>query len=87
MEGILTNFNSEKFETNVDFIAWTVAKMEFDKRPISASAVSGNMNHIMAEQFYIRLNYFRSLLQEISRSSQDGISFNDTISLSVKDHF
>jgi len=66
----MPDFNPEKLETNVDFIAWSVARMEFDKRPISASAVAGNMCHIMAGQFYKRLHYFRPLFQKRQQSSQ-----------------
>ena len=58
----MAEFITEKIETTVDFIAWSVAKMEREKRPISAESVSGNMCQVMAEQFHNRLKYYRSLL-------------------------
>lgn len=60
----MTDFNPEKIKTNVDFIAWSLAKMEHDNRQLSAGAVAGNMSLIMAGQFYDRLNYYRSCLQK-----------------------
>lgn len=58
----LAKFIPEKSKTNVDFIAWSVARMEHEKRSITAPAVAGNMCATMAEQFHSRLMHYRLLL-------------------------
>jgi hypothetical protein len=60
----MAEFIPDNAKTSVDFIAWSVAKMERDKTPISPSAVAGNMYLEMAEQFYNRLNYYRLIMEE-----------------------
>jgi len=55
-------FIPEKIQTNVDFIAYSVAVLELKRRDITAQSVSGNMPPEMARQFYDRLRYYRSFV-------------------------
>ncbi|MEB4673264.1 hypothetical protein MXL54_00545 [Enterobacteriaceae bacterium G50] len=44
-------FCPKSMKTNVDFIAFTVAKMEYEQRGLCARAVVGNMPLDMSEHF------------------------------------
>ena len=52
-------FCPDIMETNVDFIAFTVAKMEYEQRGVCARAVMGNMPLEMATLFQQRLSFYR----------------------------
>ena len=60
----MIDFMPGKIETNIDFIAYSAARMEYNKRDISAESISGNMPLQMACQFYERLDFYRLAMQK-----------------------
>jgi hypothetical protein len=56
-------FCPKSMKTNVDFIAFTVAKMEYEQRGLCARAVVGNMPLEMSEHFQQRLRFYRDQLK------------------------
>lgn len=59
-------FCPKSMKTNVDFIAFTVAKMEYEQRGLCARAVVGNMPLDMSEHFQQRLRFYRELLKDVA---------------------
>lgn len=68
-------FCPKLMKTNVDFIAFTVAKMEYEQRGLRSRDVMGNMPLDMSEHFQQRLRYYRDRLE-----SSDSPAARDTSS-------
>ncbi|MBP1131027.1 MULTISPECIES: glycogen synthesis protein [unclassified Serratia (in: enterobacteria)] len=52
--------------SNMDFLASSIALMEWQGREIDAENVAGNMSESQSRLFFERLNYFRQLYQAAS---------------------
>lgn len=53
-----------KNTSNMDFLASTVAFLEFQGREVNASGVAGNMSREQSDSFFERLNYYRSIYKK-----------------------
>ncbi|MEO3991249.1 hypothetical protein [Pseudocitrobacter cyperus] len=74
-------FCPKSMKTNVDFIAFTVAKMEYEQRGLCARAVVGNMPLDMSEHFQQRLHFYRDRIEGAVSPATDrnSASNNDVI--------
>lgn len=54
------------YSSNMDFLASSIALMEWQGREIDAGKVAGNMSDSQSRLFFERLNYFRQLYQATS---------------------
>lgn len=55
----MKTFDSECDESDMDFLAFTVAFMEIEDRGITARSVASNMPPKMAQSFFRRLEHYR----------------------------
>lgn len=53
-----------KNTSNMDFLASTVAFLEFQGRNVDAKAVAGNMSREQSDSFFERLNHYRSIYKK-----------------------
>lgn len=58
----MKTFQPENSQSDVDFLAYSVAKMEIENSGISALSVAGSMPPAMADTFYRRLHFYRQQL-------------------------
>lgn len=54
------------YGSEMDFLASSIALMEWQGRQIDAGQVAGNMSEQQSRLFFARLNYFRQLYQAAS---------------------
>lgn len=78
------DFCPKPMKTNVDFIAFTVAKMEHEQRGLCVHAVSGNMPLEMSELFHQRLRFYREKIKYLAsrRSPFHSCEKNDVLDYS-----
>ncbi|PVZ81977.1 glycogen synthesis protein [Serratia sp. S1B] len=53
----------------MDFLASTVAFLEFQGREIDANGVAGNMSREQCDNFFERLNHYRSIYKKQSQTA------------------
>lgn len=53
-----------KSTSNMDFLASTVAFLEFQGREVNANDVAGNMSREQSDNFFVRLNHYRSIYKK-----------------------
>ncbi|AHG18847.1 hypothetical protein Z042_03905 [Chania multitudinisentens RB-25] len=53
-----------KNTSNMDFLASTVAFLEFQGRKINAQDVAGNMSREQSDNFFDRLNHYRAIYRK-----------------------
>lgn len=53
-----------KNTSNMDFLASTVAFLEFQGREVDAIGVAGNMSREQSDNFFERLNHYRSIYKK-----------------------
>ncbi|MGL5389348.1 MAG: glycogen synthesis protein [Serratia sp. (in: enterobacteria)] len=58
-----------KNTSNMDFLASTVAFLEFQGREVNANDVAGNMSREQSENFFERLNHYRSIYKKQTQSA------------------
>ncbi|WP_447871567.1 glycogen synthesis protein [Serratia fonticola] len=56
-----------KNTSNMDFLASTVAFLEFQGREVDANSVAGNMSREQSDNFFERLNHYRSIYKKQSQ--------------------
>lgn len=56
-----------KNTSNMDFLASTVAFLEFQGREVDANGVAGNMSREQSDNFFERLNHYRSIYKSRPR--------------------
>ncbi|MDW5498848.1 glycogen synthesis protein GlgS [Pseudomonas lundensis] len=54
------------YSSNMDFLASSIALMEWQGREVDAGKVAGNMSESQSRLFFERLSYFRQLYQDAS---------------------
>ncbi|KYQ96523.1 glycogen synthesis protein [Serratia plymuthica] len=54
------------YSSNMDFLASSIALMEWQGREIDAGKVAGNMSEAQSRLFFERLSYFRQLYRAAS---------------------
>lgn len=55
----MQTFRPEKSQSSVDFLAFSVARMEMENHHVSASSVANVMPPEMANTFFKRLQFYR----------------------------
>jgi hypothetical protein len=58
-----------KNTSNMDFLASTVAFLEFQGRQINAHDVAGNMPSEQSDSFFERLNHYRAIYKKQTQPS------------------
>ncbi|KFK91772.1 MULTISPECIES: hypothetical protein [unclassified Serratia (in: enterobacteria)] len=58
-----------KNTSNMDFLASTVAFLEFQGRQINAQDVAGNMSREQSDSFFARLNHYRAIYKKQTQLS------------------
>ncbi|WP_431225566.1 glycogen synthesis protein [Serratia sp. L9] len=58
-----------KNTSNMDFLASTVAFLEFQGREVNANNVAGNMSREQSDNFFKRLNHYRSIYRKQTESA------------------
>lgn len=53
-----------KNTSNMDFLASTVAFLEFQGREVDAKSAAGNMSREQSDIFFERLNHYRSIYKK-----------------------
>ncbi|WON75732.1 glycogen synthesis protein [Serratia sp. UGAL515B_01] len=64
MEALEKCYIYAKNTSNMDFLASTVAFLEFQGREVNALNVAGNMPREQSDSFFERLNYYRAIYKK-----------------------
>lgn len=74
----MKTFRPEESQSNVDFLAFSVAKMETENSSISAPSVASSMPAPMADMFFKRLQFYRQQMRQAKTWKKPASSVSGT---------